>query len=252
MHKKQFSILIIVLTGILIIWGSQLCLSPKITVAVIEESVQGLPLNIESINLILEKIDKDGYLTKDQMTHRGKNFVRPFIHDEECKSNCKQNHLDKYEVNTDFKKYDKKLDIIGMTEGIPYHISLHNRKDERYYLYYKVTMPITKENNPLTVLQGCTNAVQSSIELTGKIEGEVSEEEQKIYVNQILDKLNIYDKEDDKVTISADEEIYYAYMSYCNAYEKNEKGNKFNVTIRFIFDSITQQTQMVLKLPVKI
>lgn len=252
MHKKQWSILIIVLTGIVIIWVSQLCLSSKVTVAAIEESVQEVPLTIESINLILEKIDKNGYLTKDQMTHRGKNFVKPFIHDEECKLNCRKYHTDKYEIKTDFKKFDKKLEIIGTTKGIPYHISLHNRKAEKYYLYYQMTMPITEENNPLRALQGCIDEVESSIELTGKIKGEISGEQQKAYVSQILHKLDIPNKEEDKVTISEEEEIYYGYMRSFKTYEKNGNGNKFNVIIRFVFDPITQQTQLVLKLPIKI
>lgn len=260
MKKRQSIILSSILIGVfIIIVILKAYVAPKLTLIKLKDSVQALPLKIEEMNLNLTGIKFNEYPTQNQMLNKAKQAIQPFVHTVDCKTKCKYKHGLGYQLTTDFKRLDKKVEVIGEAYTYPYIFTLYNGKQEQYHLYYEMIMPLKQEREMLKSLQRSIDKVEKAwgidvkqfISIKGSLDGKVDTELRKEYATQIFESIGAYWNETYQL-YDEEESIYYAYISYFKNFETNSEGNKYNIVIKFIFNPLTQQTQISLEFPTKI
>lgn len=137
---------------------------------------------------------------------------------------------------------------------------LHNKRDIYYNLYYNVEINIQLNKYGLDVVDKAIAdlenkwevPVKQSIEIIGVIDNKLEQSlEEKEYVKSIFEDLRVY-KRDNYRASKDNESTYYGYISYFRQYDRTQDGNKFSNRIKFIFNPITKQTQVILQLPAKI
>ncbi|MGL6174658.1 MAG: YwmB family TATA-box binding protein [Cellulosilyticaceae bacterium] len=231
---------------------------PKLTIIKVEKSVQALPIEIQVMDLNLTGIKFNEYPTQNQMLVKAKRAIQPFIHTVECKKQCKNEHEENYDLKADFKRLDKRIEVIGAAYNYPYIFTLYNGKEDDYHLYYEMIMPLNEQKEMLHALQKSIDQVEKAwgmnvkqtISIRGTLEGQVEKELRKAYATQIFNDIGAYWNENYQLHDEG-ESIYYAYISHFKEFEMNAEGNKYNVILKFIFDPITQQTQLSLEFPSK-
>lgn len=260
MKRKQYIIIGIIVLGLGILAGFKNYIGPKVTLMKVEKSIEDIPIEIVRKNLILMGIQENRYPTQNQMLKKAKIVMRPFAHNLECKGSCKAYHEDNYKLETDFNRLDKIIKISGQTYGFPFRVELHNDKRDEYNLYYRMAISLLSENQQIESVQKAIDQIEKvwgeevkqEVQILGTIQGELEDKIKKEYAKQIFDSLGVYTQQTYVETIDDKTVAYYGYLTYFKGYEKNAKGNKYNVVVRFTLDKTNNQTKMSLEFPSKI
>lgn len=260
MRKRKGIIISLILIGMILLAGAKVYIGPKITLMKIEESLKNIPFKLEEMNLKLTGMSNDEYPTQQQMLRKGKKAIASFTHTVECSRRCTEVHRENYEIKTDFKRLDKRVEIVGQMYIFPYIFSLHNKKEEENYnLYYEMNIPIVTNEAHLAELQKAIDRVEGAwgvetrqtIRIKGLIEGQVGEALQEKYTKEIFKILGAYWEEDYR-TNDGLEKTYYAHIRQLKDYELTKDGNRYNIVIKFIFSPESKETQLTLEVPAKI
>lgn len=77
-------------------------IKPKIIVKRVYESLESIPINIQLIKMTCVGINKNKYLTRDQMIHKSEKAISALIYTVDCDSNCKLVHENLYAISNKF------------------------------------------------------------------------------------------------------------------------------------------------------
>lgn len=255
--SNRFIVLITLVLSTSYIFGIDYYDKKESKISDLYQSVTLPEVTYTDIKIAFSGIKEQEILDERALAVRQSQSIYMLAHDYNCSKLCTQIHPNHTE--SEFILGDQALGVLitGTGKETPYSVSIKTQKDIDYNTYYKIKIQGIQNINQLDHLRSYSLRLfdkwqvkpVESLSFTGIIDGKADDNQRKLYVKRLLNKLKAHQTDYYQDDYNKDTQAYYAYTKSVKHYIRSKAGKKSNTQISFTYNEYADKTQIIIAFP---